>query len=131
MGAVREMKSFGLILGGIVLCLCSAPAIGRPLDADTCEKLKKQSAVLIRLGAEKNLLKGPDWASDNLDSVGMDRVRLYIEIQEDILFRCPEPKKEKKAKKVKKSTTKAQIRKKKAVKPKKARAKPKSAKKKK
>ena len=34
------------------------------------------------------IAKGPDWAKDNLTSADLDKIKRWIELEEDLLFRC-------------------------------------------
>jgi hypothetical protein len=67
-----------------------APAA--PLDAQTCDQLKREVVDLERLGARESLQKGAAWGKANLRSAQLEQVRKLIEMDEAIAFRCPRPK---------------------------------------
>jgi hypothetical protein len=64
-----------------------AQARAAPLDADTCAKLKGEHSQLER-AVEKDIEKGPEWAKANLAHDKLDRIQRFIELEEQLLFRC-------------------------------------------
>jgi hypothetical protein len=72
----------------IVLVAALAQARAAPLDADTCAKLQVEQEELENAGVEKDMAKGPAWAKDNLPYDKLVRVKRFIEIEEQLLFRC-------------------------------------------
>src|SRR5215468_51747 len=79
-----------LLVLGFVLALAGALVQARaaPLDADTCGKLQSEQEQLENAGVEKDMAKGPAWAKDNLPYEKLSRVKRFIEIEEQLLFRC-------------------------------------------
>lgn len=59
-----------------------------PLDADTCAKLEGEQERLENSGVEKDFEKGPAWAKANLAPEKLGQVQRFIEIEEQLLFRC-------------------------------------------
>ncbi|MBO0764648.1 MAG: hypothetical protein J2P50_08675 [Hyphomicrobiaceae bacterium] len=59
-----------------------------PLDAETCTKLQGEQERLENAGVEKDLAKGPVWAKANLAPDKLGLVQRFIEIEEQLLFRC-------------------------------------------
>jgi hypothetical protein len=84
-------RSFFVLAGLIALAglvAARAPARATPLDADTCAKLQGEQERLENVGVEKDMAKGPVWAKANLAPEKLDLVRRFIEIEEQLLFRC-------------------------------------------
>lgn len=75
-----------LFLAAAVVALAQAGAA--PLDADTCAKLRGEHSQLELAGVEQEMEKGPEWAKANLASDKLDRIRRFIELEEQLLFRC-------------------------------------------
>src|SRR5262245_28498552 len=65
-----------------------AQARAAPLDADTCAKLRGEHSQLELAGVEKDMEKGPEWAKANLAADKLDRIRRFIDLEEQLLFRC-------------------------------------------
>jgi hypothetical protein len=59
-----------------------------PLDADTCEKVKVEHGQLEQAGIEQDLAKGAAWGKANLAADRLAQVRRFIELEEQLLFRC-------------------------------------------
>jgi hypothetical protein len=59
-----------------------------PLDADTCGKLMVEQGALEKAGIEQEMSKGAEWAKANLGLERLNQVRRFIELEEQILFRC-------------------------------------------
>src|SRR5262245_34618188 len=82
------MISARLSLLVVALGLALAQARAAPLDADTCATLQLEQEQLENAGVEKDMAKGPAWAKDNLPYAKLAHVRRFIEIEEQLLFRC-------------------------------------------
>src|SRR5258706_6219887 len=74
------------------LVVAAGTAVATPLDEETCTRLKGEQAQLAKDGAEASMERGPVWAKANLAPDKLKEVERYIELQEQILFRCPQPK---------------------------------------
>jgi hypothetical protein len=70
--------------------LAAAPILARasPLDADACTKLLEEHGQLEQAGVEADMAKGPEWAKANLVPDKLARIRRFIEIEGQLLFRC-------------------------------------------
>ena len=68
------------------------------LDKEICDGFKSEQERLGGKRLRDAMEKGPEWAKVNLPAAGMDDVRRYIELEEQVLFRCPRPKPVKPAK---------------------------------
>jgi hypothetical protein len=71
-----------------VLAVALTQARAAPLDAETCTKLLNEHEQLEQAGVEADMAKGPEWAKANLIPEKLDRIRRYIEIEGQLLFRC-------------------------------------------
>jgi peptidoglycan hydrolase CwlO-like protein len=78
------------VAGGLLLG--AQTAVGSPLDSEACTRLKDEEAQLVKAGAKSNMERGPVWAKANLAPEKLKEIEHYIELQEQILFRCPQPK---------------------------------------
>jgi hypothetical protein len=69
--------------------LCS-PAAAAPLDKEACDKLKAEHATM---GIVKDhIAKGPEWGKSHLSKDQLKDVERYIQMEEQIAFRCVERK---------------------------------------
>jgi hypothetical protein len=75
-----------LLLGGAIAGANSG--LAETLDKDACAKLTTERQSLATMGVEQNMAKGPKWASANLPASGLDLIKRYITIDEQIKFRC-------------------------------------------
>jgi hypothetical protein len=82
------MSSGRLLLCFAALAVALAQARASPLDAETCAKLTSEHAQLEAAGVESNMEKGPDWAKTSLSREQIQQIRRYIELEEQLLFRC-------------------------------------------
>jgi hypothetical protein len=79
---------------GRILLLLAALAAALPqaraaqLDAESCEKLLNEHGELERAGVEADMAKGPDWAKANLAAEKLARIRRFIDVEAQLLFRC-------------------------------------------
>jgi hypothetical protein len=82
-----------MTLGRILLLLAALTAVlvqarAAPLDAESCAKFMNEHGLLEQAGVEADMAKGPEWAKANLLPEKLDRIRRFIEIEEQLLFRC-------------------------------------------
>ncbi|HEY1244866.1 MAG TPA: hypothetical protein VGF29_08550 [Hyphomicrobiaceae bacterium] len=88
------MPSGRLPLSFVALAALAALAAGltqaraAPLDAETCAKLQGEQERLENAGVEKDMAKGPAWAKANLAPEKLNMVQRFIDIEEQLLFRC-------------------------------------------
>jgi hypothetical protein len=76
------------ILIGLV-ALAASPAGAKPLDQQTCLLLDQQLKAIEATGIKADLEKGPAWGRANLAQSRLDQIRIYLDIAEKVLFRCP------------------------------------------
>jgi len=68
-----------------------APSIAAPLDKDSCAKLTQDMQNMKMLEVDKLMEKGPSWAASHLTSADLSLVRQYIDLDEQLKFRCSAP----------------------------------------
>jgi hypothetical protein len=90
--AKRELRAFGRGLAVAMSLMLFAPAQAAPMQPEECDRAKTEQAALVAAGTGEDLARGPDWARRNLAPDRLDRVKRWIELEEQILFRCPRPK---------------------------------------
>lgn len=63
-----------------------------PLDPAACETVRVEKSELDAAGVGVDVQRGPDWGKSNLDEAGFKKVARWIELEEQLKFRCPQPK---------------------------------------
>lgn len=63
-------------------------ALAASLPKKACKALRSEHTELANRDAAKHFAKGPKWAVANLNGSQLSDVRQYIEIYEQLLFRC-------------------------------------------
>ncbi len=78
---------------GAGLCLLGLlpPALAAPLDKAACAKLTLDMQNMKMLEVDKLMDKGPAWAASNLSDADLSLVRQYIDLDEQLKFRCSAP----------------------------------------
>ncbi len=67
----------------------AAPILrAEPLDKESCAKLEAERSKLLDREMQAALERGPDWVKDNLSPEKIERVRQFLGIEEQIVFRC-------------------------------------------
>lgn len=89
-----ERRITAIVLAAIGCLMAQAvfvagTARGKELDKAICKGLTKEKATLVLSGVPQTMKKGHDWAEDNLDQSGLNDIKRYIYIEEQLLFRCP------------------------------------------
>jgi hypothetical protein len=82
----RSVLAGAMMLGAAIMGASSG--LAEPLDKDACAKLATERQSLANMGVEQNMAKGPQWASTNLPASGLDLIKRYITVDEQIKFRC-------------------------------------------
>jgi hypothetical protein len=59
---------------------------------DECDRARTEQSALESAGVTTDMAQGADWARANLGPDRLQRVARWLELQEQILFRCPRPK---------------------------------------
>jgi len=81
-------RTGSVVLSCLVMALLAGSAAATPLDEESCKKLQTERQGLAVLGVDKNLEKGADWAKANLKAADMNLVKRYLELYEQLQFRC-------------------------------------------
>lgn len=71
------------------LLLAPGVAWGAALDPDSCAKLKSEQEAMERVGLKEAVSRGPEWAKVNLSPEKLNEIKRWIEVDEQLLFRCP------------------------------------------
>ena len=65
-----------------------AVAIAEPLDKESCANLQVERKKLLTREMQAALEHGPDWVKDHLDDELIGKVRRFLSVEEQIVFRC-------------------------------------------
>ncbi len=91
---MRAAAGSTMLAIGLGLGFGSSVAVGaEPLSKDACDAVEAEHAILVLAGLPEIVKKGPAWAKVNLDPARMNEVARYIEVKEQLLFRCGHDKK--------------------------------------
>jgi len=71
--------------------LLSVCASASPLDKSACAKLAQELQNLRALDVDKLMENGPTWAAGHLSPGDLGLVRQYIDLDEQMKFRCSAP----------------------------------------
>jgi len=78
-----------------VVFLTSSPAVlvgfsaaAAPLDKESCLNLQNERKALLTREMQAALDHGPDWVKNHLNDAELERVRKFLLIEEQIVFRC-------------------------------------------
>lgn len=88
-GQVTHLAAGALLLGTLVIPSMRADAA--PLDKNGCAKLAQDLQNMKALDVDKLMENGPAWAANHLSSTDLDLVRQYIDLDEQMKFRCSAP----------------------------------------
>ncbi len=95
MNSLRRIsaKPRGLAFGAAICTLVAllAPAASAPLDKDACAKLALDMQNMKMLEVDKLMENGPTWAASHLSDADLSLVRQYIDLDEQLKFRCSAP----------------------------------------
>ncbi len=64
-------------------------ARGKALEAAECKTIDAEMKTLEASGLKGDLDKGVEWAKANLAGSRMEQVKVYLDLREKVLFRCP------------------------------------------
>ena len=71
-----------------------------PLSKQACKNLNEKLQKLLQLQAVQDMGKGFEWVKANSKPEEIQSIKLYIETEEQLKFRCPRLKKNKSKKKI-------------------------------
>ncbi len=80
--------------GGVLafgLALLPLAASAAPLNKDACAKVAQDIQDMKALDVGKLMQNGPAWAVSNLSPADLNLVRRYIDLDEEMKFRCSDP----------------------------------------
>jgi hypothetical protein len=66
-------------------------ALAAPLDKNACAKLAQDLQNLKALDVDKLMERGPAWAAGHLSAGDLALVRQYVDLDEQMKFRCDAP----------------------------------------
>jgi hypothetical protein len=69
-------------------CGCATLAAAEPLDKESCAKLQIERKKLLTPEMKRALEHGPDWVKDHLNDESINKVRRFLSVEEQIVFRC-------------------------------------------
>ncbi len=69
-----------------------APVVATKLEKEDCDRLKAEQAQLGPKKLRDAMEKGPEWARSQLTPAEFEAMRRFIDLEEQMLFRCPQPK---------------------------------------
>ncbi len=81
--------AFGAVACGFLALL--PPALAAPLDKNACAKLAQDMQNMKLLDVDKLMESGPAWAASHLSPADLTLVRQYIDLDEQMKFRCSAP----------------------------------------
>lgn len=81
----RKVVAAALLAAGLVPVTA---ADARPLKKEQCDALAQERAKLATSGVERAIVKGPSWTQQNMAVGIVGKVRRYIEVEEQLRFRC-------------------------------------------
>jgi hypothetical protein len=85
----RSMSPSSRFFGPIALLFAAcSPAAAERLGEEACAKLKVEQAALEQAGVRSNFGRGPEWAKANLSADKLEQIRVLIDIDEQLRFRC-------------------------------------------
>lgn len=65
-----------------------APATAEPLPQDKCAALATEQLTLVAGGVKDDFAKGAEWGRANLKTARLKEIERYIEVEEQLGFRC-------------------------------------------
>jgi hypothetical protein len=82
---------FAIGAAALSLLALNPPALAAPLDKDACAKLAQDVQNMKLLDVDKLMERGPAWAASHLSPAELSLVRQYIDLDEQMKFRCSAP----------------------------------------
>jgi len=78
----------------IAFALAGAPpATATKLDKPVCDDLKVEQVLLQQKGVAADITRGAEWGRVNLTRDRLKEIERLIHVEEQLAFRCPQPKK--------------------------------------
>jgi len=86
----RKIAFLALPCGMIVAAVLS-PVSAAPMDKGGCAKLAQDMQNMKALDVDKLMENGPNWAVAHLSQADLTLIRQYIDLDEQMKFRCSAP----------------------------------------
>ena len=80
------------LLAGTAILTVGGQAGAAPLDQGVCAQLLSEQAQLVRAGVKDSMARGPEWAGAGASLTRLKEIERLIEVEEQLMFRCPQPK---------------------------------------
>jgi hypothetical protein len=93
--AMLRNQGNGQLVFASMLTICVAfssglpAALASPLDEGSCQKLRTEQEALSVLGIDTYFEHGADWVKANLTVADYNLVKRYVNVYEQLKFRCP------------------------------------------
>jgi hypothetical protein len=78
----------GAALIALAIALAGWSALAEPLDKESCAKLQGERKQLLNRDMQTALEQGPDWVKSHLTEEAIAGVRRFLNVEEQIQFRC-------------------------------------------
>ncbi len=89
-GLAMTLKSLTVSIALFALCAATTlRAVAEPLDPDACQRLRTEREALTVLGIDNYFERGADWVKSNLTAADLNLVKRYVNVFEQLKFRCP------------------------------------------
>lgn len=88
---MAHFKCARVILSLAVIIAPLSMAWALPMAPEACDRARSEQAVLSSQGVASEVAKGGDWGRANLGPDRLAQVARWIELEEQILFKCPRP----------------------------------------
>ncbi len=85
----RAARRYGVFL--LLASIAPSDAFAAPLDKNSCAQLAQDMQNLKALEVDKLMENGPSWAMSHLSPVQIALIRQYIDLDEQMKFRCAAP----------------------------------------
>ncbi len=91
---LRDWETGRLVFAS-VLTVCVAISSGlqiasaSPLDEESCQRLRTEKEALTVLGIDTYFERGAEWVKANLTAADYNLVKRYVNVFEQLKFRCP------------------------------------------
>jgi hypothetical protein len=76
---------------GLMISAALGPCSAAPLDKASCAKLAADMQNMKALDVDKLMENGPTWAVSHLSPADITLIRQYIDLDEQLKFRCSAP----------------------------------------
>jgi hypothetical protein len=90
---LRDWEIGRLVYASVLtICIAISPGLhtasAAPLDEESCQRLRTEKEALSVLGIDKYFEQGAAWVKANLTSADHNLVKRYVNVFEQLKFRC-------------------------------------------